>query len=78
MITKYTQIPIVPVKAIKEFSSWEDMIKDSNSPLYGYIEDFNKDGLKKLLTKILIDDEYKSKVEDGVVLKNFYLIYSLY
>ena len=56
MIYYYSKIPIIPVKELSEFSSWEDMIKDPTSPLYGYIEDFKNMGLRNLLNKIFIED----------------------
>ena len=77
MIYYYSKIPIIPVKELSEFSSWEDMIKDPTSPLYGYIEDFKNMGLRNLLNKIFIEDVYVDN-NTNQSLKNFYFVVEIY
>lgn len=75
-IVDYTQVQIVPMKGIKEITSWEDKINDKYGFLYGYQEDVNKIGIKEVLYNIL-STKFKSS-ETGEEFTNFSTLASIY
>ena len=52
-VVDYIKINIIPMRGIKEITSWEDKINDIYGSLYGYQEDVRKIGIKEVLYNIL-------------------------
>lgn len=75
-ILDYIKVPIVPMKGIREISSWEDKINDKFGPLYGYKADLDESSVRDVLYNI-ITTQFKSK-SDGEIFTNFSNISSLY
>ena len=75
-VVDYIKINIIPMRGIKEITSWEDKINDIYGSLYGYQEDVRKIGIKEVLYNIL-STKFKSS-ETGEEFTNFSTLSSVY
>lgn len=75
-IIDYIKIHIIPMKRMKEITSWEGRFNDKYGPLYGYQKDIEELGIKKVLYNIL-STKFKSS-ETGEEFTNFSTLASIY
>ena len=68
-IIDYIKIHIIPMKGMKEITSWEGRFNDKYGPLYGYQKDIEESGIKEVLYNIL-STKFKSS-ETGEEFTNF-------
>lgn len=75
-IKDYIKVQILPIKGKNEISSWEDKISDKFGPLYGYFEDLEKNGLKKVLSDLIGNTVFQN--EDGDEFTNLNSVCDVY